>query len=144
MHPWRITFNFYFGTVIVGSLFAFVIVFIPFILIYIFIYGFPPPSPTNLVLRIIQITEGFVIANLGSKFMLKYLKKRYTLEKSKLKKPFTYINIISISLCLLVVLCISIQKYGLTYAVIINSSLVFFPFIAFMSYYLRKRLNEVS
>ena len=127
----RIAFNFVFGTLILGSIAATVLVFIPFFLAASAIHGFiiPPPSPSNVALRVIQLVECYVICHVGSILAAKCIKNHITLENfQSIRRRSLLWALVIPALCLIVIAGISIPKYGLTFAVAFNGGLVFGSF----------------
>lgn len=127
----RLAFNFVFGTLILGSVAATVLVFLPFLLAYSAIHGFsmPPPSPSNAVLRTVQIIEAYVICHVGSILAAKRIRVHLSLENVRSVRWRSLLWALAIpSLCLMAIICIAIPKYGLTFAVMFNGTLIFGSF----------------
>ena len=83
MKSGRIAFNFVLGVFIYGALIATIAIFIPALLTYSILYGWPPPSPSNLALRIIQIAEAYVMCHAGCIIMRKVMRNRITKNNHK-------------------------------------------------------------
>jgi hypothetical protein len=122
---YRAAVNYYLGILVYGSLLATVVVFVPFLAIYIIMFGWPPPQPTNTMLRLVQVIEGLVIGYGGSIIVRRVFARKYKVQMQEMRKAMKWTALLVPALFILILLSISIPKYGLTIAVVVNGTMVF-------------------
>jgi hypothetical protein len=143
--PWRAALNWHLAVMLFGSVAATLIVTIPYFALCSIVYGFPPPEPSWTTLRALQILQSVAIAGGGGWLALAYFKRRWTITYGQMRFQLKAIAIAVPLSCILIVLAISIPRYGVTPLVLGSALLIFGSFTTIFlagSFYFARRLNR--
>jgi hypothetical protein len=144
---WRAAINWHLSVLIFGSLAATLLLTIPFLFVYCIIYGIPPPAPSWLTMRLLQLAQAGVISTAGGYLALRYFRNRFDITYSQMREPMTVLAVAVPALCVLTVFLVSIPKYGVTQLLTVSAALIFGTFTLLFiagSFHFARKLTELA
>ena len=72
-----------------GSLAATLVVTLPFLGMWCLFYGIPPPPPSWITLRTVQLLQEVVVSGMGGYLALRYFRARFEITYAEMRCPLT-------------------------------------------------------
>ena len=116
-----------------GSLVATGLITVPFIAVFLAVYGSAGPGQAPAfwyALRIAQILQGLVMGLAGGYLTLRYFRRRFSIAYEDMRRPLRVIGFATTGLLVLLSMVIALFRYGPTSAMLLTSLVVFGAFAA--------------